>query len=86
MKSSALTNHAPLAYPLFLKDGTKLETIADAASFIVKLPQSHDAMLWRVAGTSLENAGHTPDDNDALVVATNAVEEALIAAGFLPNI
>jgi hypothetical protein len=77
----ALLNYTPLLYPLSVKPGFymfEIQTVGDAALFIIKLPKEYDARLhWTMAGIAVTRAHRRQGDASALEHATLAMESAL---------
>jgi hypothetical protein len=65
---------AKLSRPIVMRDGTKLETLGDAGSFILALPEAYQhRSSWTRAAELLIEAAERKGDIDA---ATKAVERA----------
>ena len=77
----ALLDNTPLWCPLSVKPGfymSEIQTVGDAALFIIKLPKEYDARLhWRMAGNAVTRAHRRQGDASALEHATSAMESAL---------
>lgn len=69
--------NAKLARPIVMRDGTKLETLAEAGAFIIALPEAFQHRnSWQTASELLIAAA---DHNGSIEAATEAFERA----GFL---
>jgi hypothetical protein len=74
-----MQNTTPLSHPVPARDGMRLvtlRTIGDAASFITSLPMNHDALHWKHAAVSIEQAASNPTA-ELISHATKALENAL---------
>jgi hypothetical protein len=77
----ALLDNTALLYPLNVRPGFymfEIQTIGDAALFIIKLPKEFDGRLhWTLAGTAVTQAHRRRGDASALEHATLTMETAL---------
>ena len=77
----ALLDNTPLRYQLSVKPGfytSEIQTVGDAALFIIKLPKEYDCRLhWTLAGNAVTDAYRRRGDASALEHATRAMENAL---------
>jgi hypothetical protein len=82
-------NITPLERPLSVRWGlftAELETVRDAAVFIMQLPKQYDGQLhWSLAGSTLDAADRHPESSDLLRTATSAMENALATERMLGN-
>jgi hypothetical protein len=65
---------AKLARPIVMRDGTRLETLAEAGAFVLALPESHQHRNSWMKATELLIAA--ADCNGSIEAATEAVERA----------
>jgi hypothetical protein len=78
--TGAITDSRPLTRSLRLRPGLEINTISDAAVFIVRLSkEKHDLLQWKLAGAFLQEASAAPRDDTLLRRATVALIEALRA-------
>jgi hypothetical protein len=77
----ALLDNTPLLYPLNVKPGfymSEIQTIGDAALFIIKLPKKYEAgPHWTMAANAVTRAHRRQGYSNVLEHATLAMEDAL---------
>jgi hypothetical protein len=67
----------PLSRPLVARDGTELNTIADGAAFISKLPEAVANLIhWQLARQAIDKASQH-GTGDLVRMATEAVANAI---------
>jgi hypothetical protein len=80
-RASADRWQAKLSRPIVMRDGTKLETLAEAGAFILALPEAFQHRnSWQKASELLIAAA---DRDGSIEAATEAATEAGERAGFL---